>query len=186
MTWTRLSDDFYDDDTINSLSHEAFRLHVYALVWCNKQLTDGRITIARARRLLPEVDVDTAIRDLILSGLWSEFEADAFQIDWARQEPSEDVLDRQAANARRNREYRKRKAAHADGDHSLCDPRYCKDTGKRDASRGPSRDNPRPVPSEGQGQGKGTRPTGVAACGHKALQDDTRYCVIGCLLEEVA
>lgn len=183
MTWTRISDDFYDDDAINELSDAAFRLHVYALVWSNKQLTDGLISKTRVRRLIPDGDIDKSLTELILTGLWADLGDDQFQIDWSQQEAAEDVRDRQEANARRNREYRKRKAAHADGDHSLCDPRHCPALRKpkRDAARDASRDNPRPVPSQREGQGT----TAVCPHGHPPV-DDTKYCYLGHPMEVAA
>lgn len=39
MTWTRLSDDFSDREAVALLSADAFRVHVEALIWCNRQIT---------------------------------------------------------------------------------------------------------------------------------------------------
>jgi len=192
MTWTRLSDDFYDNDTINDLSHEALRLHVYALTWCNKQLTDGRLTRSRARRLLPEIDTDQVVSELVDSGLWSTAHSpDDFLIDWSGQETAEQVKRRQKRNAESQAAYRDRGDRHAAGDHSACTSRCPHVESKQ--SRKPltkplSKGAPsRPVLSlrEEEGQGRAGGPgaasavrAGIGRCGHEMVTD--RHCAMGC------
>ncbi len=187
MTWTRISDDFYDKDVINELGHESFRLHVYSIIWCNKQLTDGLISKKRLLRLLPGIDTDAAVTELILAGLWAEAGSDHLQIDWSEQESSAEVKERQAANAARNRDYRQRKAKHAEGDHSMCDPKHCPSL-RRDVARDASRDTPRPVPSrpptgdrEGGAADRPERAT-ASPCGHEMVDD--RHCEMGCAISD--
>ncbi|MAN58065.1 MAG: hypothetical protein CMI50_16630 [Paracoccus sp.] len=213
MTWTRLSDTFHDDDAITELSHEAFRLHVYALTWCNKQLTNGAISTSRARRLLPEIDVTTAIDELVDAHLWTA-QSEGFQVDWADQETAEEVRERQDRNAERQRKFRKRRELHDVGDHSECDPRFCnssrntsrnelegktpENTRERNAlrNRGSNATPSRPGPSlTGTGTGSGRRASAEAtdappankiergACRHRMLDD--RYCEYGCPAEAV-
>lgn len=197
MTWTRLSDDFYDNDAINDLSHEAFRLHIYGLSWCNKQLTDGRITRSRARRLLPDIDTDQVVSELVLSGLWSASDSpDDLFLDWSGQETAEQVKRRQKRNAESQAAYRDRGDRHAAGDHSACTSRCPQVESKQ--SRKPlteplSKSAPsRPVLSlrEEEGQGRAGRPeaasagdAGTGKCGHKMITD--RHCVMGCEPEVV-
>lgn len=53
MTWTRLSDDFCEDERIVNLSDGAFRLYVAALVYSNKRLTDGYVPRGVLPMLVP-------------------------------------------------------------------------------------------------------------------------------------
>lgn len=153
MTWTRLSDDFADRPDILELSDAAFRLHVSAMVWSNRQLTNGLIP-SRVVRMLGEPDV---AEELVRAGLWEPVDG-GHQLDWSDQESAETVRARQEANAKRNREYRERQRLHAVGDHSLCTRcsalRDASRTSSRDASRAPYPSRPDPTHREGRG---GTR-----------------------------
>lgn len=44
MTWLKLTDGFAEDPKIEGLSHRAFRLHVTALLYCSRNMTDGRVS----------------------------------------------------------------------------------------------------------------------------------------------
>lgn len=196
MTWTKLSDDFYDKESINELSHEAFRLHVYALVWCNKQLTDGVVSLSRLRRLLPEINTESAIAECVDAGLWANAADGKLQIDWSDQEPAEAVRRRQQRNADDQALYRERRELHASGDHSKC-TKNCPQKSSQRVSKGlthsvsdgaPSR----PLPSQGEGKGKRAADDGRAVastptkgmCGHVLIDD--RHCQRGCSPEAVA
>lgn len=203
MTWTKLSDDFYDKESINELSHEAFRLHVYALVWCNKQLTDGRISVSRLRRLLPEADIGQAQKELVTAGMWAVLDDGQIQIDWSGQEKSEAVRKRQEGNARAQALWRERQERHAAGDHSVCTktcPHRDK-TGSKpltepmttERTHAVTKDAPtRPFPTQGEGKGKqdaaagraGVVPLRIAECGHVLVDD--RHCDRGCSPEAVS
>ena len=53
MTWTKLDDSFPEHPKIDALSDGAFRLHVSAICWSCKLLTDGFIPTEKANRLTP-------------------------------------------------------------------------------------------------------------------------------------
>lgn len=127
MTWTRLGDGFNDRPDLNECSRSARLLHVEALVWCNKHLTDGRIPFDVLGRASDSEDIGADLKELADAGIWTASEdGKAWLLDWSDQEPSEDVKARQRRQADKQKRYRRRKELHADGDHSECDPRYCK------------------------------------------------------------
>lgn len=181
MTWTRLSDN-YDGSTVN-LSDAAFRTDVQALIWCNRNLTDGALP-RRAVRLVSTDD--SALSELVDSGRWTVTE-DGYQLDWSDQELAEAVKKRRERNADAQRTFRERRDLHVSGDHSKCDPARC------DALRGRSRNalhnssvtDTRPVPSPSRGQGKrgtpkGTRsPKDCTTLGH-SFSSLSGWCDRGC------
>ena len=72
MSWLRLDDGFVEHDKIHDLSDRAFRLHVAALCYCARNLTDGELN---QRRLKVVCALTKATRkhvtELVDSGLWT-------------------------------------------------------------------------------------------------------------------
>lgn len=171
MTWLRFTDTVAERPVWEQLGTDAFMLHVAALGYSNRHSADGRLTRSQVRRLLWLDDPLEVAARLVAAGVW-ETDDDAFVMvdDLADQLDSDEV-----ARMRENNRIRtKRSRLHRQGDHSICDPRYCQhykaagQTQVRDTSRDGSRDrnrdvshhpNPsRPVPSRpvGTRDGKGT------------------------------
>lgn len=68
-TWIKLDDDFFDHPKVVGLSLVAVHVHLRAICWCSKHLTDGRIPVAvveswSVRRWRE------AIESLVERGLW--------------------------------------------------------------------------------------------------------------------
>jgi hypothetical protein len=168
MTWTKLGDDFMERKEMYAVSRDARLLHIEALVWCNKRLTDGRVDSGAVARFTDAEDWKFLVGELEASGAWRPVSEDVWQLDWSDQDDAEDVLARKAARAETQKKYRRRVSAHNRGDHSLCDPRFC--PALRDQSRDPSRDQSRdarqdtppslPVPARPEGTGTGTEGEG--------------------------
>jgi hypothetical protein len=162
MTWTRLSDDYTDKPAMLGLSRSARLLDVEGLVWCNRHTTNGALPGAALPRLTDSEDPTADVAELVAAGLWAETET-GWQLDWSDQEPADRVRARQERNAEKQKRYRDRKQKHTHGDHSACDPRFCKSvtgnassnaTGNVTGLVTASRPDPsRPVP---KGQGTGT------------------------------
>lgn len=74
MTWVRLDDGFADHPKTIGLSDRAFRLHVRALCYCSRHLTDGAVP-----KGFGDVRV---VRDLVAVGLWDETEQGYFVHDY--------------------------------------------------------------------------------------------------------
>lgn len=120
MTWTRLSDGFADSPRVMALSDAAFRAHVTALIWSNRQLTDGVVPANAVRLFTTSPDPSGIVRELVSAGLWTEGDG-LYQLDWSEQEPAAAVTERRDANAARVKKHRERARRHGLGDHSLCD-----------------------------------------------------------------
>lgn len=153
MTWTRLSDTFADRPEVMALSDSAFRAHIEALVWANRQLTDGKIPHSGLRRILT-ADPDAVLPELEAAGLW-EVDGTDVEVDWSEQEPAERVKERKDYRAAVQARYRERQSLHLKGDHSKCLPQHCRQavTGNKTGNKTPSRPDPtRPLGRGGVGR----------------------------------
>ena len=124
MTWTRVSDNFNDRPDLLSVPRTARLLYVEALVWANRQETDGFIPRGVLPRISDEPDLDAAAADLERAGVWEPVDG-GWQVDWSDQEPAAKVQERRKRTAARVSASRERRERHASGDHSLCDPARC-------------------------------------------------------------
>lgn len=118
--WTRLSDDFPDRVEIAGLSDAAFRVHVEALCFCNRLLTDGRLPKSVVGRVLTHGAAPEVYAELVKAGLWVD-EPEHFYVEWRDQLNAEEVEQRRALNRERSERSRRHKAQ----DHSMCRPSYC-------------------------------------------------------------
>ncbi len=150
MTWTRLSDDFTDRVDVMNLSDAAFRLHMHALVWSNRSLSDGLIPMKALHRIAVDDSTATHVEALCTAGLWQAADG-GYQVEWKDQEPAERVKIRRGGNADRQRAYRDRMARHEAGDHSTCTS--C--NALRDTKRGRGVTPPLPNPSRPSRSGTG-------------------------------
>lgn len=72
MTWVRLDDEFPDHPKVLGLSDPAFRLHVHALCYASRLLTDGMVPhswLTGGRGREPK-----AVEQLVATGLWDKVE----------------------------------------------------------------------------------------------------------------
>lgn len=138
--WVRIPSTWTDDVDIEALGSDAAMLHLSALAFSCRQLTDGHVPAKRVPRLWPVDDVDECVRLLVESGLWETTEDGYFLATWADHlMPSDEVEKRRRASAESSRRYR----LHRDGDHSMCDRCAFVRTqgdGSRDQPRDASRD----------------------------------------------
>src|SRR3989442_1137875 len=84
--WVKLDDSFAEHPKILALSDAAFRLHVRALCYCGRYLTDG---------LIPRsfVGGSRAWRELLAAGLWDTHAEGGWQIhDWLDYQPTRDAV----------------------------------------------------------------------------------------------
>jgi hypothetical protein len=103
MTWTKLSDTFYDDPKVLAAGNEAVGLHARALTYCARHLTDGLVPKEMARQL----GKPSAIQTLLDTGFWREKGGNYIVADYfPDQESREEVEARRAQDARRKRESR--------------------------------------------------------------------------------
>jgi hypothetical protein len=112
MAWVRLDDGFAEHPKVAVLSPAAIGLHVAALCYCNRNLTDGRIPKGIETRLTRVSRVAGWVTELVDQGLWFE-ERDAWRIhDFLDYQPSRaKVLEEREAAAQRQRKAREKAAA---------------------------------------------------------------------------
>lgn len=103
MPYLLIDDGFSENQKITTLSDKAFRLHVHALVYCARNLTDGLISELALRLLTPNSTISRPIRvvkDLVKAGLWDETEG-GWQIhDYLHYNPSRLQMEEKRARAR--------------------------------------------------------------------------------------
>lgn len=96
MTWVKIDDGFAEHPKVQSVSERAFKLHVTALCYCARNLTDGVLDHRAVRVVAAIVDkpCNQAVRDLVAAGLWDELGGDeGFVIrDYLEFNPSADEV----------------------------------------------------------------------------------------------
>ena len=138
MTWVKIDEDTFEDPKIEAVGHVAFVFWMASLCYCNKHMTDGRITrvginkIAAAAKVAdPWPVVDELMR---LEMLCREDDDDSpdnpgavwWIVNYSKYQPMRDrVAAQRAANARRQALFRNEplKAAIRQRDANTC--RYC-------------------------------------------------------------
>jgi hypothetical protein len=70
MPWLKIDDAFPEHMKVVGLSDRAFRIHVSALCFCARNLTDGHVPEPTVRALT--LGKKTPINDLVRAGLWHE------------------------------------------------------------------------------------------------------------------
>lgn len=119
MSWGRIDDNFHDHPKVELVSLEAIGLHWLAVSYCNRQKTDGRITLHRVRVLARRTDGERLADELVnartaddKAGLW-ERDGDGYRIhDFLhfnrsaaqRQKEQKDAVRRMRALRKRSRE----------------------------------------------------------------------------------
>ena len=94
MTWVRLSDTFADEPRWETLGAEAMALHVAALCYCNRNLTDGVLPRSRAERLLAASNSPAIVDALITAGLWIDNNnGDVEIVNYLNEQPSREKVE---------------------------------------------------------------------------------------------
>lgn len=75
MTWIRIDDGFAEHPKVMALSDRAFRLHVSALCYCGRNLTDGYIAPQALRMLMAGCAATRRhLNELVAAGVWDDTE----------------------------------------------------------------------------------------------------------------
>lgn len=167
MTWARLDDGITDNPRLLALPRGVRLVHIEGIVWSCRHETDGRIPRHVLRKVTDEPDPEDAATTLVDAGLWKVVD-DGWEIVGflEDQRSSEDIAKTRAAALERQRRHRQ----HIGGDHSLCNPRYCKGASRvtdgvtNGGSHGPPT-RPDPTRPEGEGKGGKTATPGAADAG---------------------
>jgi hypothetical protein len=126
MTYIRVEQAHTDDERWIEAGADAFALHIAALVYCDRLLTDGRISAVMALRVSLAVPTDrakAAVDVLVNLGFWIKC-GEGYRIE------NYDSYAFPAEQIKRTRERwtndKRRKSQHDIGDHGLCkDPKFC-------------------------------------------------------------
>ena len=116
MAWARLDDSFYDHPKVIKLAENhsaAGFLHVRAIAYCSKHLTDGLIPRVMVESLVPvQRDRDEQVGALLEMGFWYRAEdKDAYAIhDFLDYQPTRDEV---AEKRRKDRERKRQERAAA-------------------------------------------------------------------------
>lgn len=110
MPWVRLDESFADHPKIERAGPLAAWLHVAALCYCSRHLTDGRLPKAKAIRLADIPDPAEHVSALLREGIWTEDDSDYVLHDYLDYQPSRQDVEAERAAARQ-RMAKKRSAA---------------------------------------------------------------------------
>lgn len=167
MTWAKLDDSTTDDPGLLTLSRTVRLVHIEAIVWSCRHLTDGHIPRHALRRLTDEPDAEAAAAELVTAGIWAETATGWQIVNFLEDQMSRVEVDGTRALAQKRT---KRWRLHSQGEHRLCLPGNCR-YASRDASGDGVSDTPRPslppVPPRdregiGMDSGDGNGPDGPA------------------------
>jgi hypothetical protein len=122
MTWTKIDSGSTDDPVLLKLPRGVRLLHIEALVWCNGHGTDGRVTLVALRRITDEPDPELAAKELVEAGKWSTTEDGWEIVGFLDDQPSAADV---ARTMELTRQRQRRQRQHRNGDHTLCDEKYC-------------------------------------------------------------
>jgi hypothetical protein len=160
-----LPDDHFDQPVTFGLSRSASLLHIEALVWCNRLLTDGHVPTAMLRRITTSDDPVADAAELVSAGVWGH-NGDGWKIDWTHQPSRADVEHQQRLKAERQRRWLdSKKASRGNGRVDASSD------ASRDASSDASGDDSPPSPAQprpgkaGSGAGPGH---GIGSAAHAA------------------
>lgn len=110
MTWVKLDDGFSDHLKVDGLSDGAFRLHVSAMCYCARNLTDGAVERGRPLRLIPRFK-QAFVAELVDAGLWDAVDGGWSIHDYLVYNPSRaKVLAEREAAAERQRKARDKRS----------------------------------------------------------------------------
>lgn len=149
----RLYDEFLEDEDILALKDRAYRLHVSALIYCSRNLTDGFVSdrAVKVLQLILGFQVRRWVAELVEDGLWLEVE-DGFQIrNYLDFNPDAETVKAERKNARERMRNLRKKKAEGEGSSPERD-------GERSPEHAPERDGERshavpsltsPVPLKG-------------------------------------
>lgn len=140
--------DWFDRDDVEAIGAGAVLLHLSALAYSARQLTDGTVPRRQLRRLWDADDVGQAVSVLEKVGWWEPVDDGWVIRDWHDFILSASEVDKIRSDQRTRGERHRR---HKRGDHSMCD--YCwairsEAASRRDEHRDEHRDSHHQSPRE--------------------------------------
>lgn len=109
MPWVRFDDQFPIHRKVDSLTDPAFRLHVSAIFWCARNLTDGCVTEHDLPSAAPRKmrNPDRYVAELVDRGVWRQNGCGWVIHDYLEYQPSKDkVLEEREKTRKRQARWR--------------------------------------------------------------------------------
>lgn len=152
MPWVRLDDGFADHPKVENAGPLAGWLHVAALCYSARHLTDGRIPKSKARRLTDIPTPAKHIDALLSAGLWHEDGDDYVIHDYLDYQPSraEVEKDREAARERMAKARRNKRRSSPEQPSNV--PPNSERSSRNRRSDNPIPSRPDPSPNDARGQ----------------------------------
>lgn len=116
--WVRTPEEWFEEPRIEDVGADAAMLHLSALAYCSRHLTNGHLPFRALRRLYPVADPDREVRALTEAELWEATQSGWFIVDWANHILAADEVAHRREQSRTSSERYRR---HKQGDHSMCD-----------------------------------------------------------------
>ena len=110
MTWLRLDDGFCDHPKVDPLTDGAFRLHVAAMGYCARHLTDGVVAVSILPKLYPR-NVSKLAAELVAAGLWEHRDGVYLVHDFTQYNPTRAKVEAERAAAAERQQRAREKAA---------------------------------------------------------------------------
>lgn len=123
MTWTKLDRRMIDGPEFEGIPAGARLMHIEAMLYCNEHGTDGAISRAALGKLTGYTRRLEGARQLADAGVWHATDTGWTLPRFLEEQPSRHDTDRTTALSRQRQ---RKQRQHRNGDHSLCDPRYCR------------------------------------------------------------
>jgi hypothetical protein len=162
VTWVKLDDALPEDPRWDLTGPLGLALHVAALAFCSRNQTNGVLSRVRTERLLMLEDPAEVVTQLVKHGFWVERGTQIEIVGYLDDQPSAEDTERTRGLSRARQ---RRQRQHRSGDHSLCDPDYCKAAARESrVTDGVTNGTPsRPVPSRPEGTGDGSKAASARA-----------------------
>jgi hypothetical protein len=125
MPWVKLDDGFAENEKVTGLTDRGFRLHVTALCYCGRNLTDGYVgprTLKILAAILGWSNARRWVAELVNAGLWiADDDHDGHKIkDFTEYNPTaEEVKEGRRQNAVRQADFRRKKKESNDARNAL-------------------------------------------------------------------
>lgn len=145
--WVKVPEEWFERDEVEDLGADAVMLHLSALAYSARHLTNGRVPGRALRRLWPVDDIPAVAKKLTDGGWWTRTEDGQWMLrDWEIHILAADEVEHLREQSRITSErYRRHKA----GDHSMCDRcQYVKRNGASDGVTDKVTDSVSDTPSE--------------------------------------
>ena len=113
MTWVKVDDLITEHEKCVDLSDAAWTLWLHGLLYCSRNLTDGRIPAAMLPRLSAVKNPKKAAGELVKAGLWDEHDGAWWVHDYLDHQRSKAQVEaeREAATERQRKARERRKEA---------------------------------------------------------------------------